>query len=336
MIERAMSRAVTLVCLAAISCGPSSEQIRLQTERDELKKDVAELKQYNADLKFRMQLVEVRNRVLLDLVQGLTTDPDHFTPQRDKLAIADSSLHALDRDMEALVSSVRRSRDDVDALRTQRNSLENQLSQARRTIEEARATHAAVDARIDAVRAILAPIMDLVHAGRINVSVAYGQLAMQIPELALFARGAAELSVDGSALLDRIVQGLRTAPDRQYRIVGPSEAASKGGGAQRKLSEARSFAVLAHLTAAGIAPESLVAATHSVSVVQGREAEPATTRFFEIALLPKAEELQILPTSAQLLGAIQPSTEPAKPEINGEPGTAQPLSAPAQAAPAAP
>jgi outer membrane protein OmpA-like peptidoglycan-associated protein len=255
------------------------------------------LRQYNDDLKFRMQLADARNRVLIDLVQGLTVDPDHFAPQSEKLASADSSLKSLDRDVEALLSSVRHSRQDAEALRAQREALTNELAQARRTIETARVSQAQVDARVTALQQILAPLTDLIQGGRINVSVAYGRLSIDLPEAALFAQGDQRLSADGKSLLTRVVMGLRTAPDRQYRVVGPSDAPGKAGALKREQTHARTIAVLDYLVTSGVAADSLAATSQSAPSTK----QPQSDRYFEIVLMPKAEELPRLPSSEELL-----------------------------------
>jgi len=263
MTERRAGRAscaVALFVLAATGCGPASEQVRLQRERDELRQEIAEARQYNADLKFRMQLVEARNKVLIDLVQGLTSDPEHFAPHREGASNADLSLQALDRDIEALVTSVRHSRKDIEALRAQRANLESELVQARRTIEEARAVHAELDARLVGLRRLLTPITGLIQTGRINLSLANGQLAIQLPESVLFVRGQARLTTEGKVLLAQVAQGLRTATNRQYRLAGPAEFVSKRDPKQRPLSAERALSVLDYLVQCNVPAASLVAA----------------------------------------------------------------------------
>jgi flagellar motor protein MotB len=293
------SRAAALLVLAATGCGPSNEQI-LQRERDELRQEIAEVRQYNGDLKVRMRMVEARNKVLIDLVQGLTSDPEHFTLHREGVSNADASLRALDRDIEALVATVRHSRKDLDALRAQRTTLQSELAQARRTIEEARATQAEVDARLVSLRRLLTPILNLIQSGRINLSLANGHLAIQLPESVLFVRGQARLAAEGKVLLAQVAQGMRTTIDRQYRLAGPAEIVSKRGPNQQPLSAARALSVLDYLVQCSVPAENLVAASHA-SVQAPAPNAPLTERYFEITLLPRAEELPALPSAQQLM-----------------------------------
>jgi flagellar motor protein MotB len=274
-------RAAVISALVASACGPSAERLRAEREREELRHEIIEVQQYNADLKFRMQLVEARNKILTDLVQGLTSDPEHFQLRRDGGANADAALRALDRDVDALVASVRHSHSDLDALRAQRAALQAELAQARARLEEARASQAGEDARVMVLRQLLAPMLNLVRAGHINVSMQYGALTIQLPESRLFAQAQSELTADGKALLGRVAEGMRSASGRKFRIAGPAEGLSKRGAPQRQLSGARSLAVVEFLTQCQVPAEDLIAATHATAVPAGAD------RSFEIALLPE-------------------------------------------------
>jgi flagellar motor protein MotB len=287
--------ALSACMLTMIGCGPSGAELRDRAERDELRRELVELRQYEEDLKFRLQLANARNKLLLGLVQGLTIDPDHFAPQPEKLATADASLASIDRDVEALIATVRTSRQDANALRAQREALQRELSDARRTIEEARTAQADVDARMLALQRILAPLNALVRAGRVNVSIAYGRLSIQLPEAALFAPNQSALSEDGRALLSRVVVGLQTAPDRSVSVAGPSDPLTKRASAQRELTLARSVAVLDFLKQHGANAESSVTTEHALSPA-GRP-----DRYFALTLVPKAEELPRAPSPEQLL-----------------------------------
>lgn len=296
MTERwASGRAVLLYLAAAVGCGPSVTQQRVTRERDQLRHELREVKQYNDDLKFRLQLVQARSKILTDLVQGLTSDPEHFKLQHFGPG-ADAALAALDRDMDALIASVRHSREDIGSLRAQRAALQNELASARSTIEEAAAAHAAEDARIAALQKLLAPMLGSIHAGRINVNMTYGQLSLQLPERSLFAGSASQLTAEGKELLAQVAAGLVTASDRQYRVTGPTN----GAGAQRQLTAARLAAVIDDLIANHVPAANLVAA---------ERAQSSGERYFELTLMPKFEELRSAPTLDQVLGT--PSEPPA-------------------------
>jgi len=281
MIERWAACVATTCAFAVVACGPTAEQLRAERAREELRHEIVEVRQYNADLKFRMQLVEARNKILIDLVQGLSSDPEHFQPRRD--ANADAALQALDRDIEGLVASVRHSHSDRDALRAQRAALQAELAQARSRLEEARASQAGEDARVLVLRRLLAPMLSQVRAGHINVSMQYGQLTIQLTESRLFAHDQSQLTVDGKALLERVAEGLRNAPARKFRIAGPQEGLTKRGASLRQLSSARSLSIVEFLTQCQVPSANLIAATHATAAPAGGD------RNFEITLLPEFE-----------------------------------------------
>lgn len=298
MSDRGAAAALA-ACLFVLGCGPSATERSALAKQDELQRELNEARQYNEDLKFRLQLAQARSKLLIGLVQGLTVDPDHYTPSPERLAAADASLQSIDQDIEALIATVRTSRQNVAELRAQREALQRELADARHAIEHARATQATVDARIVTLQSILAPMSALVRSGRINVGVSFGRFAIQLPESALFARGQSNLSEDGKSLLDRVTEGLRGAPDRQFRVSSPREPLHKRAAAQRELTLARSVALLDYLRAHQVSAESAVTAT--------LQHEPSTTndRFYEITLVPRAEELPALPTTEQLLTPAQ-------------------------------
>ena len=308
MIERSPHRALLLaLSFPLVRWRPAGLGPPPASELSELRKDLSELRQYNRDLRLRLQLAEARNKVLIDLVKGLTTNPDHYAPERRQLATADASLHALERDVNALVSTVRHSRSDVTALQAQRTQLQEELAQAKRTISEARAAHAETDARLATLRGVVTPLIEPIRAGKINVSVQYGQLQLQLPETALFDGRSSQLSAAGRSLLDGVAHGLKTAPERQAHVFGPAENARPGQPSGRQLSETRVLAVITYLATQGVARQSLIAASHAVS--QPFTAQAA--RFFQITLIPEAGDRAVQPSTEQLLDSLKtPETAP--------------------------
>jgi outer membrane protein OmpA-like peptidoglycan-associated protein len=275
-------------------CGPSAAELAARASQDALQHELAEARQYNDDLKFRLQLAQARNKLLLGLVKGLTIDPDHFAPTPEKLATADASLQSIDRDVEALIETVRTSRQNAAELRAQREALQRELADARQTIEHARSVQVGVDARMLELQRILAPVSQLVRSGRINIGITYGRLSIQLPEAALFAQNQANLSEDGKSMMQRVVTGLRSAPDRQFRVAGPVAPLGKRAAPLRELTLARSVAVLDYLRSNEVTAESAVTITHQQEL-------PASDRYFAISLVPRAEELPSLPSPESLL-----------------------------------
>lgn len=295
MSDRRAARAALAAGLLWAGCGPSASELAARARQEALQHELAEARQYNDDMKFRLQLAQARSKLLIGLVQGLTRDPDHFTVAPEKLATADASLQAIDRDVEALIATVRTSRESAADLREQREALQRELADARHTIEHARDVQANLDARMRELQNILAPLSSLVRSGRINVGVTSGRFTIQVPEAALFAQNQATLSEDGKLLLQSVATGLRAAGDRQFRVAGPVVPLGKRSVAQRELCLARTVAVLDYLRTKEVNTEGAVTTTHQQDQI------PGNSGYIAISLVPMAGELPALPNPEQLL-----------------------------------
>jgi chemotaxis protein MotB len=332
MTNRTAGAYTLLACLTGtLGCGPSAQEVRLQRVNDELRKDYAQQRQYISDLRLRMQLAEARNRVLIDLVQGLTTDPSR------ELTLAHSSLAALDDDLERLIASVQHSREDMEALRAQRKALSDELSQAKHAIEGTRAEEAQISARLDAFRAMLGRLSPLVDHGELEVRVARNQLSLQLPESVLFESGQAYITPAGQNVLDRVAEVLRSLELREFQVAGHTDSvplrpglspAQRGGGGRFKnawqLSAARAIEVMLFLTSRGIPRQRLSAAAHADTQPVAEDTTPqgrAKNRRIEIVLLPNPEELPDLTALNDLLRRPDVSPEAGEPRstLNPEP-----------------
>jgi chemotaxis protein MotB len=309
-----------LACLASLTaCGPSADELRLRTERDELRKDVAEQRQYNADLKQRIQIVDARNKVLIDLVKGLTRSVEGATgaDTSQVLQPAHSSLRALDKDLEALLASVQHSREDMDAERAQRAALAQELAQAKQTIESSRAEEASSTARAQTLRDLLAQLNPLVESGALQVRLMRNRLLLQLPETALFEDAAANLTNPGKSVLDQVARVLNSAGDREFQIGGHTDSTPPHGGRFRnnwQLSSVRALNVMLYLIDRGVPKARLSAAAYADTQPFADEATPEgrkTNRRVEIVLLPNLDELPDMSLLSEMLGAHKaPSLPP--------------------------
>jgi flagellar motor protein MotB len=291
-----------LPILAALGCGPSAAELGLRQRQRDLTLELAEITQYNTDLKQRMQLVEARNRVLWDLVQGLTHDADSPTPQKTgALTNAGTSLKSLDRDLEQLIANVEHSHEQMEALRVQRSSLEGELSQARRALEASSAIEQSVAARRAGLKRLVAPIAPLVAAGQLDLRVTPGRLALLLPEDVLFPHGAVLLSGGGKALLDRVGEALATLSDRHFEIVTATDLLPERQAApsSARQSAARAVEVLRYLVQHGVPTQHLSVSTRAAT--QPDPDEISVQRKLAISLLPQADELPDWPTRQELL-----------------------------------
>ncbi len=311
--------AIWLACACVLTaCGPSKAELQLRDQVKSLHHDLQEQQQYNADLKVRMQLARARNNVLVDLVHGLTSDQGHPAAGADAsttLAPAHSSLQALDRDLEALVTSVQHSRQDMEAVRTQRQALQNELAQARRTIEDDRAAQAKAQARVDAFRGMLEQLAAMIAHRELDVRVVRNRMVLQLPESVLFRSNDARVLPGGKALLDRVAEVLKSVDRREFEIAGHTDSLPIRYGAFHsnwELSSARALGVMLYLQKRGVPAARLSASAHADTQPIADESTPAgrqKNRRIEIVMLPNLEELPDLSTLDKTLQAATPTAD---------------------------
>ncbi len=306
-----------LTCLGlGLGCGPSKEELRSRAEAKALHAELAQEKQYNEDLKLRMQMTQARNKVLVDLVQGLTSDAEHPAEASDRNAApgaAHSSLQALDKDLEALATSVQHSKHDMQALRAQREALQTELEQAKRTIEASRVEEAEATARVQAFRALLGQLAVMIEHGDLDVRVVRNQMVLHLPESVLFRSNDARVTKAGAALLDRVAEVLKAVDHREFQIAGHTDHLPIRYGAFRdnwQLSAARALRVMLYLEKCGVAAQRLSASAYADTQPIADEATPEgrqKNRRIEIVLLPNLEELPDLSRLAELLHKPEPA-----------------------------
>lgn len=325
----ARAASLLLGLLGALGCGPSALQLRLQRENAELRKDLAQQRQQIADLRVRMQMDEARNRVLIDLVQGLTSDPEHADGIR--LKPAHQSLAALDADTERLIATVQHSREDMEALRAQRKALSDELAQAKHTIEDARAEEAQMNARLSEFRALLARLAPLIDRGELEVRIADQRLVLQLPEAALFESGQSHITRDGQGVLDGLAEALRSVEMREFQIGGHTDGtAPRSGRFQNnwQLSAARAIEIMQYLSWRGVPKQRLSAAAYGDTQPLADESTPegrAKNRRTEIVLLPNSEELPDLSALNDLVHKPEPQSRSDQPVPGVTPEDDQPV-----------
>jgi chemotaxis protein MotB len=324
--------------------GCSSNEDALRKEVADLRYDVDQARQHNHDLKRRMQLAEARNRVLIDLVKGLTADPGAAPSSGAGLGRAHESLAALDRDLDALASTLQKSRNDFAALRSQRAALQDELGRATRTIEQARAEEAAANERVSAFEQMLLQVKAMMAAGNLKVRVQDNRMLLELPETLLFERGKAVLKKHGRQLLDEVAKALITVGDREFQIAGHAASGRADKGSYESdwhLSAARAVHVTQYLVSRGVPKTRLSAAAHAdtrpLLAPDGSLDDEWKNRRIEIVLMPRLDELPDLSRLDALLAEHGDTT--AAPDAATEatvPTGETPAPAPAATTPAAP
>jgi chemotaxis protein MotB len=170
-------------------------------------------------------------------------------------------------------------------------SLQSNLQDALKQIEELRAVAARRQAMLDG---IVASLQQMVAAGKIDVVQRNGRLIVQIAEAILFDVGKSKLKPEGVQALGELAPKL-AAVGREFQVMGHTD--NQGSAAVNwKLSLDRALSVLTTLTESGYPSERLSAAgvafyqpVASNDTDQGRQ----SNRRVEIVLVPNLEELQL-------------------------------------------
>jgi chemotaxis protein MotB len=333
----------TALCVALwhvlAGCGSHEDALRQQVAG--LRYDVGQAKQRNDDLKHRMHLAEVRNRVLIDLVKGLTADPratGKGTAAPTELGRARESLHELDRDLAELTATLRQSRVDMQTQRDQRDALKEELERATRTIEQTRAEELSANEHAAAFREMLLHFRAMMAAGDLKIHVVNNRMLLQLPELLLFDRGRADMKTQGRALLDKVASVLIAVGDREFQIAGHTASASADKGSYESdwhLSAARAVNVIRYLVAHGVQKRRLSAAAYAdtMPAAVGSTDADRLNRRIEIVLVPRLDDLPDLRAVDALVAEAVPTAVQADPEPDATQAPAEP---PARALPVDP
>lgn len=322
--RRALTYAALALALGCVLESCTSNEDGLRKQVSELRYDLAQARQHNQDLRRRVRLAEARNRVLIDLVKGLTADSS--ATASGGVGRAHESLAALDGDIETLSATLRQSRTDFEALRTQRASLQEELHHATRQIEQARAEEAAANQRLAAFREMLLHVRAMIAAGDLKVRIIDNRMLLQLREALLFDRGKAALKRNGRALLDDLAKVLIAVGDREFQIAGHTASGSLDKGSYESdwhLSAARALNVTRYLVARGVPKARLSAAAHAdtrPATAQEASQDAWMNRRIEIVLMPRLDELHDLSAFDALIDAA-PDAQPEPARETSAPST---------------
>jgi chemotaxis protein MotB len=192
-----------------------------------------------------------------------------------------------------IAANLNASRDEVDALRSQR---------------------AEDDRRLAAFKAMTDKFRRMIDSGKLEVVIRHGRMIVKLPASVLFPSGSADLSKDGDSALKEVASILKQFPDRRFMVAGHTDNVPTMATSPFKdnwqLSTTRAVTVTEALIAAGMNPARLSAAGYSEYEPvkdNGTEAGRQENRRIEIVLLPNLSELPPLPGTSP---APKPSPAP--------------------------
>lgn len=328
-----------VVLVAGIEgCGASEKERQQQQQILALQGDLQRSEQHVDDMKVHLGTLRAQNKVLIGLVQGLTAETD--ASSAEGTGAAQQALVTLDEDIQLLATTLKKSREELLALRSQRQQLQTNLGEAMRTIQDAKQREAQAQHRFELFHAMLMQLKSAIESEQLQLQVVRNQMVVQLPEALLFQSGKAELVAEGRALLDSVASALTQIEGREFQVAGHTDNAPLRNSKFRSnwdLSGARAITVARYLINHGMAAERLSAAAFGdTRPVQANDTEEqrSANRRIEIVLLPKLDELPDLSS----LQETRPTPEPADAADTpyGEPGDELPTPATPAPAPAAP
>lgn len=248
-------------------------------------------------------------------IQKLTADLEsakHATEERDaKLAALSVTQHNLQASLdettamnEQLRGELQRLGKDVDAVLSERGTLRKSLEDAKVRLEELRRAQAAAEAKAALFRNVTGQFKSLTTSGQMAVETRNGRLSLLINGDLIFEAQRADIKASGQRFLTEFAGALLAAAPpsstRKFIVIAHVDDAPKPKkvGTSLELGAARSIAMVDRLSALGIKPEQLVAA--SVGPFDPTPADrnsPATLgkHAIELTLQPSPEDALSVP-----------------------------------------
>ena len=178
-----------------------------------------------------------------------------------------------------------------------RSKLKSSVTEMEGALREAAERRAAAEARVKEFRDLLARFQKLIDAGQLKVKIVDGRMVVVLATDILFASGKADLSDAGKTAIGEVGKVLAGIPDRSFQIEGHTDnvpISTDKFPSNWELASARSIIVVKTLTAAGVAPTRVSAAsfaeTHPVADNGAAEGRAANRRI-EIVLVPDLSQL---------------------------------------------
>lgn len=244
--------------------------------QDQQKKN-AELVKENSDLKMRA--------VKLD------DDVAVLTKEKEALLADNTNLNAiLKSKTDELTKNIAELRQKSADLENENAGLKGNVTNLQKArAEEARKTSKTYEEMLEKMK-------NEISQGQVTISELKGKLTVNMADAVLFDSGKAEIKPEGLAMLQKVIDILKTVKDKAIRVEGHTDNVQIGGSAARtfptnwELSAARAVNVTRYFQQKGIDPTVLSAVAcgeyHPVSGNDTTEGK-AKNRRIEIILAPK-------------------------------------------------
>jgi chemotaxis protein MotB len=266
--RRTLSLITLLSVLATGACGPSQEELDAERAR----------------------------------AQELQNELDTANTQR---AEVDARLARLTEQNADLSQRLRALGQNVEELEGERSSLEANLAQTRRALEELRERERQAQARVATFRGLIERFRSMIESGRLRVRIVRNRMVVELPTGILFDSARSELKDEGLATLNEVTAVLQEIDNREFQIAGHTDNIpihNRNFGDNWELSTARAVVVARHMISQGVPANRISAAGHAdTQPMASNETEEgrALNRRIEIVLLPNLDELPDLTSLEQ-------------------------------------
>ncbi len=244
-------------------------------ERD---KEIAALKR---DLDYHCDLLKEKEARVADLER--------------QLAMANEELARLQQISTEEAEAASRERARLQAII---ESLNSNLDETQRAVEEMRKRAAQQEARLQTFRGLIDRFRQLIDAGQLDVRIVRGRMVVQLSSSILFDSGKVDIKPEGKKVLAEVATVLQSIPDRNYQIEGHTDNVPIVGSpcfpSNWELSTARATEVVKYLISQGLQPERLSAAGFAEFTPVAPNDTPenrAKNRRIEIVVLPNLDEM---------------------------------------------
>jgi chemotaxis protein MotB len=217
--------------------------------------------------------------------------------ERSQRAEVDSQLVTAQAQSAEMANRLRALGEDVSTLQTN-------LDETQRALEELRARERQAQARLATFRDLMERFRQMIDSGRLSVRIVRNRMVVDLPSGVLFDSGRAELKPEGASTLAEVAGVLREIPDREFQVAGHTDNIPISGRFRSNwsLSTTRAVTVTDYLIEQGVPATRVSAAGYADTQPVGSNDTPegrAQNRRIEIALMPNLDELPDLSSLGQ-------------------------------------
>jgi len=255
-----------------------------EKEAGETAKNLQDLQQKYADLTSENAGLKIEVEKLTGKAADLAKEKESLTADNKKL---DNILKAKSDEMSKNITELRQKTADLE---NENARLKGEIANLQKTkVEEVQKTSKTYEDMLEKMKSEISQ-------GQVTISELKGKLTVNMVDAILFDSGKAEVKPQGLAVLQKVIDILKTVKDKAIRIEGHTDNVQISGALTRRyptnweLSSARAINVARYLQQQGIDPTVLSAVAYGeYHPVAGNDTEEgkAKNRRIEIILVPK-------------------------------------------------